>query len=71
MPLTVSVHYSHANALKCKNISLKKQDTSDCILENMIKSRSNIQRTPEKCGRYFVCLRVKTGELILTAQNKK
>lgn len=36
--LTVSVYYSHANALKCKNIYLKKQDTSDCILENMIKS---------------------------------
>lgn len=45
----------------------------ECVLENMIKSWSfaNIQRTPEKCGRYFVYLRVKTGELILIAWNKK
>lgn len=63
--LIVTVHHSHANALQCKNIFFKKQDTFDCILKNMIKSWSsaNIQRTPEKCGRCFVFLRVKTGEL--------
>lgn len=49
------------------------QETFDCILENMIESRSsaNIQKTPEKCGHDTVYLRVKTGELILVAQNKK
>lgn len=49
------------------------QETFDWILENMIKSRSsaNIQKTPEKCGRDIVYLRVKTGELIPIAQNKK
>lgn len=70
---TVSVQYSHANALQCKNIYLKKQDTFDRILENMIKSWSsaNIQRTPEKCGRYFVNLRGRPGEFIAIARNKK
>lgn len=39
----------------------------------MIKSLSsaNIHKTPEKCGHYFVYLRMKTGKLILIAQNKK
>lgn len=37
MLLTVSVHYSHANALQCKNRYLKNQDSFDRILENIIK----------------------------------
>lgn len=67
------VYYSHATALLCKNTHLKKLENFDCILENMIKSLSpaNIQRTPEKRGRYVVYRRVKMGKLIQRKKTSK
>lgn len=65
MLIIVSAHLSHAKTWQCKNIYLKKQNTFDCILENMIKKLiiADIQRTPETSGRNVFYLRVRTSEL--------